>query len=192
MTKKSVIQDWALELSFMQQSVLIAAIRAPDGIKKDHAVKVLMRWYRRCLVISAFDASVLTDPFSPGGGSFTGPFTVEHAAEYRIVQMDWAEAQDWWANVSTAEHRRELFDGMRKVYLRHVDELPHHFQLHLMHAAQIMGYKHSNPAIAKWWLEFYHMIVNDAHLFPESEELMDQRLGDTEAGWRAREEVTAR
>jgi hypothetical protein len=29
------------------------------------------------------------------------------------------------------------------------------------------------------------------HLYPESEEQMDRRLGDVESQWRAREEVTA-
>lgn len=188
----SVLQQWVEDTTFMQQSVLMASIRAPDGLRKDHPVKVLMRWYRRCTLLSAFDRVVLDNPFSPGGGSFTGPFTAEHAGEYRFVRMTAGEVEEWWDVVSTLEQRQEVFDGMRKVYLRYVDEMPHHFQLHLMHAAQIVGYKHSDPAIAKWWLDFYHMIVNDAHLFPESEELMDMRLSDTEAGWRAREEVTAR
>ena len=60
-----------------------------------------------------------------------------------------------------------------------------------MHAAQIMGYKHRDPYCRQWWCEFYQMVVNDAHLFPESEELMDMRLGDSETAWRAREVVTA-
>lgn len=61
-----------------------------------------------------------------------------------------------------------------------------------MHAAEIIGYKHPDQFIGNWWLEFYLMIVNDAHLFPETHSQMDERLGDTEKGWRAREEVTAK
>lgn len=187
----SVLQPWVEGTTFMQQSVLMASIRAPDGLRKDHPVKVLMRWYRRCTLKSAFEGGVLTDPFVGGGGSFTGPFTAEHAGEYCFVRMPFSEVEEWWNN-AWQERRQEVFDSMRRVYLRYVDEMPHHFQLHLMHAAEIVGYKHPDPAIAKWWLDFYHMIVNDAHLFPESEELMDMRLSDTESGWRAREEVTAR
>lgn len=165
-----VLQPWVRELSMMQQTVLLAAIRGPDGIYKDHMVKVLLRWFRRCVLYSAMDHRILSDPFMLGGGSFTGPFRPTFKKKTGTM---------------------ETFDQQREEYLRHVDELPHHFQLHLMHAAQIVGYKHPDRKIAKWWLDFYHMIVNDAHLFPEHEAAMDKRLGDNEADWRAREVVTA-
>jgi hypothetical protein len=165
MKKGSVLLPWTEEISFMQQSVLICALRGPDGIRKDHPVKVLCRWLRRSVLKSAFDGVELINPYSKGGGSFTGPcFTDE---------------------VRDLEHASEL-------YLRHVDELPHHFQLHLMHAAEILGYKHPTEFTRNWWNRFYLMVVNDAHLFPESEALMDERLGDTEKGWRAREVITAK
>ena len=180
-------QDWVCELPLMQQSVLFAAIRAPDGIPKNHPVKVLMRWYRRCVLLSAFDGQPFHDPFEKGGGSFTGPFTQDHARQFCPPYSD-----RWYFSANLRPLvRQEAFDYMRKVYLCHVDELPHHFQLHLMHAAQIVGYHHPVPETAEWWLTFYNMIVNDAHLFPESKELMDKRLSDNEANWRAREEVIA-
>lgn len=184
---QSVLQPWVVALPFMQQSVLIAAVRAPDGLRKDHPVKVIMRWYRRCVLFGAFDRNVFATPFCPGGGSFTGPFTPEHAQQY----CGSVGAGFYWRGNTVPADPQQQFDHMREVYLRYVDEMPHHFQLHLMHAAQIIGYKHPDPATREWWSIFYRMIVNDAHLFPESEELMDMRLGDTEAGWRAREEVTA-
>jgi hypothetical protein len=114
----------------------------------------------------------------PGGGSFTGPSIVEadiHACEN-------LDSPVWYA----AMIRKA------KDYLRYVDEMPHHFQLHMMHAAEILGYKHSDPGVRKWWNEFYLMIVNDAHLMPETEERMDWRLGDKEESWRAAEVVTAK
>lgn len=167
---RSVTQDWVQELSYMQQTVLLTAARAPDGLRKNHPVKVLLRWYRRCTLLSAFTGEAFRDPYAAGGGSFTGPFTADHASDIGIT----------------------TFHEIRGVYLDHVDEMPHHFQLHLMHAAQIVGYKHSSPDTRVWWLTFYEMIVNDAHLFPESEALMDERLGDSEQAWRAREVVTAK
>lgn len=174
---KNVLQDWVRELSYMQQSVLISAVRAPDGIRKDHPVKVLMRWYRRCTLICSFTGEAFTDAFSAGGGSFTGPFTYSHVSAMGMSQE---------MGLQTA------LDKTREIYLRHVDELPHHFQLHFMHAAQIIGYKHSDQRTRYWWLHFYHMIVNDAHLWPETEEQMDLRLSDNEEAWRAREVVTAK
>lgn len=157
--KGSVLLPWTQELSYMQQSVLIAAVRGPDGIRKDHPVKVLCRWLRRSFLLSAFEGRELSSPYEKGGGSFTGPCG------------DLSEASDY--------------------YFRTIDELPHHFQLHFMHAAEILGYKHPNPETKMWWRNFYFLIVKDAHLIPESEEEMDKRLGDSEAAWRARETVTA-
>jgi hypothetical protein len=178
-----VQQPWVMEIPLMQQSVLFAAIRAPDGIRKNHPVKVLMRWFRRCVVLSAFDKRALTDPFEPGGGSFTGPFERHHAeaAYHRSIHpADWMQAQE------------AFFDNLRGVYLDSVDELPHHFQLHFMHAAQIVGVHHFDADIRKWWNDFYFMIVADAHLLPEPPEEMNMRLSDNSAEWRAREVVTAK
>ena len=176
-----VQQEWVLRIPFMQQSVLFAAVRAPDGIRKNHPVKVLLRWFRRCVLLSAFDQRALTNPFEDGGGSFTGPFTPVHAS---AAGMAWYAAWD--------DCKARLFGQMREVYLEHVDELPHHFQLHFMHAAQIIGAHHSAPSIRMWWREFYLMIVNDAHLHPETDDEMNTRLSDNREEWIRRETVTAK
>lgn len=167
-----VLQSWVTELSFMQQSVLIASVRGPDGIRKDHVAKLLLRWLRRCIMISAFERRVLTSPLEPCGGSFTGPSLPLPASGY----------YDW----------NNEMDKLVKNYLSTVDELPHHFQLHFMHAAEILGYHHNITLIREWWYDTYLSLVNDMHLTPETKADMDKRLGDYEADWRAREEVTAK
>lgn len=158
-------QDWVHELPIMQQSVLLGAIRGPDGLPKYHDVKYLLRWYRRCVLFSALDGCVLATPYAHGGGSFTGPSydptTLPHA---------WESPMD------------RLVDR----YLQSVDELPHHFQLHFLHAAEILGFKHPVPHIRDWWLDVYMRLVNDMHLHPETEAEMDDRLGDDRSGWLAR------
>jgi hypothetical protein len=156
-----VLQDWTNDVTFMMQSVLIAAVRGPDGIRKDHPVKVLCRYLRRCFLICAFDGKVRWSPYELGGGSFTGPL-----------------------HLSGLESNEGHLDKFVEIYLRHVDELPHHFQLHMMHAAEILGYKHPDDDVRRFWNRFYLAIVNDAHLKPELEEAMDHRLGDTEKAWR--------
>ena len=170
-----VTQPWTWKLTFMQQSVLIAAVRGPDGIAKDHVSKLLCRWLRRCFLISAFDGGVLREPFDdlghPRGGSFTGP----------SIQPP-TESEGWLRPLN------EVLDA----YLRTVDELPHHFQLHLLHAAEILGYEHPELEIRAWWRQCYLRLVNDLHLQPETIEMMRKRLGDREVDWRAAEEVTAR
>lgn len=164
---RSVVQPWVAELTMMQQTVLLTAVRGPDGLPKYHPTKYLLRWYRRCILLSALDGRVLSDPVDPWGGSFTGP-SVSVPPGY-----DWSGAMD-----------TRVAD-----YLRTLDEVPHHFQMHLMHAVEILGYKHPDSVIRSWWNGVYVRLVHDMHLWPETEAQLDARLGDTREGWLARGDV---
>jgi hypothetical protein len=163
MIKGPVTQAWTHALPFMQQTVLLTAVRGPDGIAKYHPVKFLLRWYRRCILISSLDGRVLATPHEEGGGSFMGK-------SYEREPFRWQEPMD------------EIADR----YLQSLDELPHHFQLHLMHAAEIVGYKHPEPQISEWWLAFYLRLAHDMHLWPETAQQLDRRLGDSREQWLAR------
>lgn len=154
----------------MQQTVLIAAVRGPDGLPKYGSVKMLLRWYRRCVLLSSFGGAVLWDPRQEGGGSFTGP-SIPNQSEF--VGNTWHKEM----------HR------IVGSYLRELDAVPHHFQLHFMHGAEILGYKHHNQYIRKFWSEVYSRLVNDMHLRPETEEDMDSRLSDNRESWLARNDV---
>lgn len=162
MERRSVLQDWVAGLTFMQQTVLIAAVRGPDGMAKEHPVKTLLRWYRRCVLISAFDGKVLKTPYEPGGGSFTGPLDL------------------------TKDGHIDQYVGL---YLKHLDTLPIHAHFHLLHAAEIVGYKHPDDDVKEFWRTFYVTAVNALHLHPESEEEMDRRLADNREQWLEREVV---
>jgi hypothetical protein len=166
--KGPVTQEWCHGITFMQQTVLLTAVRGPDGIAKYHPCKYLLRWFRRCTLVSSLDGIVLTTPWHPGGGSFMGPSYLHTADE--------GDGSDWAAWMTN-----QVSD-----YLRALDELPHHFQLHFMHAAEILGYKHPNPDIRGWWHSTYVRLVHDMHLWPESEAQMDDRLGDDRSAWLAR------
>ncbi len=155
----NVLQPWVNELTLMQQSVLISACRAPDGIGKEYVSKLIWRWFRRCFLLSAFDQRILHTPDEAGGGPFTGPV--------------------------------DDVENVQRRYLKLVDEIPHHAHLHLLHAAEILGYKHPDAAIRSWWLQLYYAGVRDMHLQPESESDLDYRLGDTEYQWRAHEAFPA-
>lgn len=160
-----VTQEWTHSLTCMQQTVLLTAIRGPDGVAKYHPVKFLIRWYRRCVLLGALDHNVFENPYDQRGGSFTGP------------SYEWPSSldHDW----------REKMNGVVEKYLQSLDELPHHFQLHLMHAAEIIGYKHPNSVIRDWWNWLYLELVKDMHLSPETEGELDFRLGDSEDQWRS-------
>ncbi len=146
----SVLQPWVMELPHMQQGVLLGSVRGPDGLPKEHPAKLVLRWYRRCILFSAYmNGRALTDPWTPDrGGSFTGP---------------WPEDLN--------------FDKMLKLFLRTLDEQNTHFLMHLLHGSEILGYKHPNPQIRGEWHGFYLQVVDALHLLPESEEVLDKRLG---------------
>ena len=158
---KNVLQDWVMELPLMMQTTLLTSVRGPDGYPKYGPTKMLLRWFRRCVLVAAMEETVLTNPHDPRGGSFMGPSYKERAfAQWQPRML-------------------EVVDE----YLRELDTLPHHFQMHFLHSAEIIGYKHSDPEIRAWWLYVYSMLVRDLHLQPETEETLDERLGGEE-GWR--------
>lgn len=150
----SVLNPWVQDLPFMQQSVLLSAIRNADGTPKFHKQKALLKWYRRCVLVSAFDQRELRTPDEPGGGSFTGPVADIHKA------LD------------------DFIDSR--------DEMTLHYYAHAMHGFQILGYKHPDPTIRTFWIEAYIRMAHALHLFPETRDQMDSRLGDTKEGWEAR------
>lgn len=85
------------------------------------------------------------------------------------------------AGIPDAEHVRQ--------FLWDLDSYPMHFVAHTMHAAEIVGYKYSEPKdplafknenVKEWWLKFYRDLVKALHLNPETEKQLDVRLGFTE------------
>src|ERR1044072_5121696 len=115
----------------MQRTVLLTAIRGPDGIEKHSPAKPLLRAYRRTILLSAMDGCVL-NYYEPGGGSFTGPIP------------------------------KDIHEVMAD-YIRGTDSYPHHFHMHVIHAAEIVGYKHPSEFIRADWFGFYHALCQDAH-----------------------------
>jgi hypothetical protein len=149
------------ELPMMQQTVLLTSVRGPDGLPKYGPVKMLLRWYRRCFLLSAMDGKALTNPYDNNGGSFTGPSYNRMGARPWTFEMD----------------------NLVGEYLRMLDAIPRHFHMHFMHAAEILGYKHPNDQIRSWWYQTYIRFVNDMHLEPELEATMNKRLGDRRDDW---------
>ena len=63
-------------------------------------------------------------------------------------------------------------------FTKQIDRYPVHFILHLVHAAEIIGYNHTDEAEAKFWKTFYYKMVEAFHMLPETKELNDFRLRD--------------
>lgn len=145
---------WILHLPYQQQSVLMAAIRGPDGLSKSHPCKELQRHFRGTVLIAA---------------RYGRSLIIGEAAD---TFMSLEFARDKWV------------ENVCKPYFDAIDELPHHYHLHMMHAAQIIGYKHPSDIQRANWRWFYTKCCEDMHLPVESEQQMDGRLSDWHcAGW---------
>jgi hypothetical protein len=60
------------------------------------------------------------------------------------------------------------------------DQYPVHYIMHLLHATEIIGYKHPDRDVAARWEWFYRNLAKCFHLNPETEEQLDERLGACE------------
>lgn len=144
----SVQPEWAVRLPIQQQSVLFLAARGPDGMRKHHPAKDAIRAYRACVLNAASVARPLR--VSEEGDSFM-------SAHYL---------------------RTGLWDPAVKAFFDHVDEIPHHYLLHLLHGAEILGYHHPSAFISMRWQQFYYRGADDMHLPHEPKAIMDARLND--------------
>lgn len=126
----SVLNDWMHDLTYMQQSVLLAMVRNADGIEKHHPQKELIKWFRRCILKSAFDGKHLEYPSMPGGGSFTGPVEdIERALDSFIWARDsmtlhyFAHAMHAFEILGYKYPHKGYRDFWHRAYLRCVDAM---------------------------------------------------------------------
>lgn len=147
----SVQPLWCLSLPLQQQSVLFLAARGPDGIAKAHPCKDVQRAYRGTVLV---------------------------AARYGRC-LEWGESADSFMCLGHFSRDAE-WPNIVDRFFKHADDLPHHFFMHLMHGAEILGYKHPDERFRTRWQAFYERCVKELHLISESELEMDARLSDWE------------
>jgi hypothetical protein len=150
MTRVCVFQDWLFNLPMQQQSVLVLACRGPDGIAKFHPTKLITARYRASVLKAAYLGRAMR---------------IDESDDTTFMSLGSFSYVDKWVTLC-----REFFE--------HVDSLPHHYYMHLMHGAQIIGYKHPNNIFRERWHDFYLECCRDLHLSPEHEYQMDARLND--------------
>lgn len=144
-----VLPQWMLKLSFQQQSVLLLALRGPDGVRKEHPAKTITTAYRATLLRAAMRQRFL--------------YLGEQADSFMSLDV-FADVKAWTAEIKT--------------FFKHVDELPHHYVAHMAHAAQIIACKHPDQTMRTHWGWFYSKWCDDLHVNPETEAEMDNRLDD--------------
>lgn len=183
-------QDWLTRIPIMQQTVLLSAIRGMDGMRKLHPAKMLIRFYRRCVLIDALDQRAIENPYEDGGGDFTGP-SLEIFKGHDQTPLLYAYDRSSPNGVGQYVPLDRWPLAMQRVaddFVRARDEMPLHYYSHSMHAFQIIGAHHPDEKIAAFWQAIYVRMAHALHLWPEEIGELDTRLGDDEAGWRARED----
>lgn len=94
---------------------------------------------------------------------------------------DWQQKND--NDFMWGEYR--IFSDYANAFWQDHDEYPHHFIMHLVHCAEVVGYKHPDKIIAGYWFYFYKRACDAFHMKPETEDQMDSRLNDFGRGIRA-------
>jgi hypothetical protein len=77
--------------------------------------------------------------------------------------------------------------GRMYAYRKNLDHYPHHYVTHLMHAVEIVGYKHPDNATRNSWRSFYRALCHSLHINYETEEQLDARLNADEQTFAARD-----
>lgn len=74
---------------------------------------------------------------------------------------------------------KELWARMND-FTKSFDHYPIHYVMHLIHASEIVAYKHPDPAANAAWAVFYSTMCRKLHLNPETVDQLDQRLNADE------------
>lgn len=77
----------------------------------------------------------------------------------------------------------DMFQDFCLEFWQDHDQYPHHFIMHLVHCAEVVGYKLHDKLIRKEWSKFYLDACDAFHMTPETEQQMDDRLNDFGCGW---------
>lgn len=145
-----LLLDWMSHLPLQQQAVLIMACRGFDGTPKNSAHKPLVRTIRaHCLTGARYGRAWR---LSDGYSDFM-------TLNYIIDEPQW--------NTTCQK------------FLDEWDSYNVHAAMHLVHAAEILGYKHFDGDYRDRWCKLYFYVCEEClHVTPETPENMDERLND--------------
>jgi hypothetical protein len=76
-----------------------------------------------------------------------------------------------------------LFQNYADAFWHDHDEYPHHFIMHLIHCAEVIGYYHPKQVIRESWNKFYLSACESFHMNPESQDQLAERLNDFGVGY---------
>lgn len=146
------LHNWIAKLSFQMQALLLTGMRGPDNNSKFNSAKCIVRYLRGVVI-------------KPAGG------------------LKYFNGED--DDFSDFENDNDFMWGDYRQFHKYCDEFwndhdefPHHFIMHIVHCAQVVGYKHPNKRIRNKWIRFYNTACESFHMMPEMECEMCTRLND--------------
>lgn len=74
-------------------------------------------------------------------------------------------------------------------YWKNLDHYPHHYVMHLVHAIEVIGWKHPDGNTAYQWRSFYLSLCRGLHVRHETCEEMDARLNADEQTFKEMQKV---
>lgn len=89
--------------------------------------------------------------------------------------IKWMEPDEFWGYANTV--------------LNFHDHLPHHYIMHMVHSAEILGYYHPDPIVNAMWRDFYHLFADKLHMNVETKEQLDHRLHASETEFEIAQDV---
>lgn len=158
---ESVLQFWVTFLPFTQQALLMLALRGPDGLPKHTSAKKILHYLRGVVIKPAYPDFHLEDGFmciDYGENQNNEIVGIKDPSVNELRPFGWK------------------FNKVAKHFFADVDSLPHHFLMHLIHAAEVIGYNHPDADIASVWCQFYGEACLSFHMIPESKRELNQRL----------------
>ncbi len=148
----SVVQPWVQQLPLAMQGTLMTAVRGPDGAHKLHNIKLLIRCYRRVVLVGAKAV--------PNDFMAADHFLSRSALGYltgRTTDID-------------------IYDQLLYLFEHETDSLEHHWLLHFIHSIEIIGYEHPESQVRNFWNAAYRAAVQSFHMNPETKMEMERRL----------------
>jgi len=158
-TKESVLHDWVMELPFTQQALLMLATRGPDGLPKETPAKLILHYLR----------GIVFKPAYPDFKGADGFMNIDYG-EYTCAQQSHNDGPDIIFEYGWK------FKKIQNDFFKDVDSYPLHFYMHLIHAAEVIGYHYPDPKICELWLNFYIEACTNFHMCPETKYLLNNRL----------------
>lgn len=138
--RRSVLQDWVMELPLREQGTLLTCVRGCDLVPKmplDSLPRRLVGSLRHAFMVPCDPREVDATP---------GCFFISE------VPLDWKASE--------------------------LGHYPQHWLSHVMHAAEVLGWRHPDDVTAAAFQDVYCRIVFSLHLTPETFEAFEARLSE--------------